>query len=217
MSDYVSVAEVKANLPESGLDLTDTTYNAVIGGIVTAISRLIDREVGRQNGYFAASPTPTVRYYDGNGMAGMWIDDAVSITELAVSDIGKLDPGDYVAWAASDFITWPYNEAPIRQIIVDRHNGTKLYFPKYRKNVRVTAIFGYSLTPPAQVKQAALIQSTRLFMRTKQAYADTGASPEVGGMTVNVGGRGIEPQLDSDVRLMLWPFKFANSVEYNDD
>jgi hypothetical protein len=216
MTDYISVAEVKASLPESGLSPTDATYDGVIGGIVTAISRLIDREVGRQDNYFAASSTATVRYYDGNGTSRLWIDDAVSVDEVAVSEVGSLTSSDYAVYAATDYIAWPYNDAPIRQIMIDRLNGTKSFFSSYRKNVRVTAVFGYSLTPPAAVKQAALIQATRLFMRTKQAYADTGASPEVGGMTINVGGRIPEPQLDNDVRIMLWPFKFANSVG-NDD
>ena len=216
MTDYVSVAEVKANLPESGFAATDSTYDAVIGSIVTAVSRLIDREVGRFDNYFVAPVTAATRYYNGTGTDRIWIDDAVSISELAVSEVGGLNSTDYTGYPSTDFITWPYNEAPIRQIMIDRLNGAQSFFPRYRKNIKVTAVFGYSSTVPDIIKQAALIQATRLFMRTKQAYADMGASAETGGMTVNVGGRVPDPQLDNDVRIMLWPFKFANSVGDDD-
>ena len=215
MADYVTVAEVKANLPESGLTPTDTTYDAVIGGIVTAVSRLIDREVGRHDNYFLPSTSGETRYYDGSGTTRLQIDDAVSISELAVSEVGGLNSTDYDVWPSTDWYNWPYNSSPIRALVVDRLNGAESHFPRYKKNVKVTGVFGYSLTTPPQVSQAALIQSTRLFMRTKQAYADNGAGAEVGQMNINIGGRMPEPRLDADVRLMLYPFMFANS--FGDD
>jgi hypothetical protein len=211
MADYVTAAEVKANLPEAGFASTDTTYDGVIGGIVTAVSRLIDREVGRGDNYFLPSTNAAVRYYDGSGKSRQWIDDAVTVSEVAVSEVGGLNSSDYAVYPTSDYFTYPYNDTPARAIVLDRLNGSQSYFPRYRKNVRVTAVFGYAAAVPALVSQAALIQSTRLFMRTKQAYADNGASGEVGQMTINVGSRrDIVPTLDNDVRAMLYPYKLEN-------
>jgi len=215
MADYCTLQEVKNQIPESGLkDSTD--YDLLIGGLITACSRLIDREVGRHDGYFYAT-TSTVRTYDGNGNVRMWIDDAVSVTKLEVSEVGGLNTTDFSEWSASDWYVHPYNDSPKRAIIIDRLNGAETSFPRYRKNIKVTGVFGHSATPPAQVRQACLIQVIRWYMRSKQAYADSGASPEVGQMTVNVGGRAAQPQLDSDVRLLLAPFIMASSIGVDDD
>jgi len=216
MANYISAADVKANLPESGFASTDATYDAVLGGIVAAVSRLIDREVGRADNYFLPSSDTATRYYDGNGRDRIWIDDAIAVDEVAVSDVGGQASTDFTVWSSSDYFLYPYNDTPTRALVIDRLNGSQSFFPRYKRNVRVTGTFGYSVAVPDLVKQAALIQSTRLFMRTKQAYADNGASPEVGQMTINVGGRAQMPQLDSDVRLMLMPYKLDNMAG-NDD
>ena len=43
MADYVTVEEIKADIPDSPLfDVTDSTYDTVLGNMVTAASRLID-------------------------------------------------------------------------------------------------------------------------------------------------------------------------------
>jgi hypothetical protein len=147
----------------------------------------------------------------------MWIDDALSVSKLEVSEIGGLNTSDYQEWSSSDWYLHPYNDSPKRAIIIDRLNGAETFFPRYRKNVKVTGVFGFSATPPAQIRQACLIQVIRWFMRSKQAYADSVASPEVGQMTINVGGRAIAPQLDSDVRLLLAPFILSNSFGVDDD
>ena len=43
MADYVTVSEIKADIPDSPLfDVTDSTYDTVLGNMVTAASRLID-------------------------------------------------------------------------------------------------------------------------------------------------------------------------------
>lgn len=202
MSDYITAAEIKANLPEAGMD---TSYDAVLASVATAVSRSIDKIVGGWDNYFAAPNTATVRYYDGNKRNELWIDDALSISEIAI-DYGA----GFEVISPLDYVTAPYNSAPIQRVIMAQS------FPRYARNIRVTAVFGYSSTPPSDVKQAALIQATRLFMRTKQAYMDGGASPEFGQTVINFGGSRYEDLLDKDVRILLRPYIFRNGIGSDD-
>jgi len=207
MADYITLADIQNHMPESGL-FASTDYDLVLAGLITSVSRLIDREVGGEPNFFASPADSAVRYYDGTGTDEQDIEPAISISELAVSEYGYLSSSDFTVWDDSDYLTAPYNRLPIRSLLVDRLNGDKLRFPNYRKAVRVTGRFGYSETPPDEIKQAATIQVIRWYMRSKQGYAASGASPEIGGTVINVNNRGgTSPRLDPDVAALLWPYK----------
>jgi hypothetical protein len=176
MADYCTVAEVKALLPESGLDV-NFDFDTMLGILVTSASRMIDKEVGVDSNYFATpSSDSSTRYYDGNGRGCVYIGDWQSVSAVAVSEEGGLASSDYTAWSSSDYITAPYNVTPIYELHVDTLNGSKLYFEPYRKAVKVTGVWGYSATPPADVALAAKIQTVRLFQRSKQMFSTSGAA-----------------------------------------
>ena len=92
MADYVTVAEIKADMPDSDLD-TLADYDAVLSEMITAASRLIDREVGGWPNYFDAPTTDATRYYDGNGEEELYIDPLVSLTSVSVAETGGLVRG----------------------------------------------------------------------------------------------------------------------------
>lgn len=211
MGDYTTVAAVKADLPDSPLfSSTDASYDAVIGSMITAASRLIDREIGRWPGFFYPSTDgDTTRYFDGGGEVEQIIDEMVSLTSIAVAESGGIDAGDYTSWTVdSDFYVWPYNYAdlgqPIQALVINR-NGSKGRWPCARKAVKVTGIFGYSYTPPSDIAQACKIQAMRWFMRAKQGYQDAGANAEIGQMVY-------VQQLDPDIREILRPYQIGNMV-----
>jgi hypothetical protein len=207
MADYITLAEVQHHMPESGL-FASTDYDLVLSGLISSVSRLIDREVGGEPNFFAPTTDNVTRYYDGSGLDEQEIEPAIAITELAVSEYGYLSSSDFTVWQSADYLTTPYNALPIRALLVDRLTGDKLRFPNYRKSIRVTGRFGYSESPPDDIKQAAMIQVIRWFMRAKQGYATNGANPEAGSITVNVNNRaGSSPRLDPDVAALLWPYK----------
>lgn len=172
---------------------------------VTAASRLIDLEVGRWEGFFYPTSDTVTRYYDGSGMDELEIDEFVSISDVSVSEQGGTASTDYTAWGSTDYFTAPYNYSangkPITKLFID-FNGSKPCFYSYRKSVKVTGIAGYSASIPAAIGLACRIQSTRWFMRAKQAYQDTGASAEIGGMKFTG-----KLELDPDIRQLLHPFK----------
>lgn len=202
MSDYCTIAEVKAVMPESPLSSsTDADIDAAIGYFIAAASRLIDRYVGQSSNYFYPSTDEETRYYDGVGSElDLMIDDCISMSSVAVSESGGISSSDYTVWTKdTDYLTIPYNSAPIYGLRINR-NGSKSGWTSYRKAVKVTGFFGYSLEPPADVKHACITQTLRWFMRAKQAFMDTGAGGQQGTMTFSA-------MLDNDVALILEPYK----------
>lgn len=209
MADYVSVAELKADLPDVDIGTLED-YDYVLAEMATSASRLIDREVGGWPNYFEPTTDGETRYFDGSGEVEQWIDPMVSLTSVSVSESGGRSSSDYTDWTEdTDFYVWPYNysslSVPIQKLVVDNDSGSKGKFYRVRKGVKVTGIFGYSSSVPEDVKQAAKIQAMRWFMRSKQSYQDTSASERLGQMLYT-------QELDPDVKRILMPYKIGNTV-----
>ena len=208
MADYCTVAEVKADIPESPLS-SSTDYDAALAIMVTDASRLIDAAVGRWPNFFYASTADETRYYDGNGEQELRIDECLSITTLSVAESAGVASTDYTDWATTDYYVHPYNytalSEPFRKLIVDVYNGSKAYFHPYRKAVKVAGVFGWSTTPPSEINRAAKIQCVRTLMRAKQGYQDAGANEAVGQMFY-------VKELDPDVKTILQKWAFFNGI-----
>lgn len=207
MADYCTTTEIKTELIETLGSSTDTTYDTLLGTLITSASRLIDGYVGRWENYFYPSTDLETRYFDGNNFGVLPIDEMVSISTLGVAELGGVQSSDYVDWSDTDYFTEPYNNTalhlPIRRIVADIENGSKSYFPARRKSVKITGIFGRSATPPDDVKQACKVQVLRYFMRSKSAYQDAGANPAMGQMFY-------VKELDPDVKMLLSKYVLEN-------
>lgn len=177
-NNYCSITEVIELMPDTGLSAGD--YDALLTVSIERASRMIDKEVGRWEGYFHPSTAYTIRYYDGNGDAELRIDEAISISEVAF-DIDYAFT--YTALGSTDWYAHPYNRTPIKSICLDLNNGEYGTFDEEPKFVRVTGVFGYSATPPADVKLACAMQAVRYFRRGLQAFRDTGAGEAQGSQT----------------------------------
>lgn len=127
---------------------------------VSGVERYIEKYTGRK---FEAPDSNTIRYYDGNGATKLAIDDLRSLTELEVA-------GD-VLTEGEDFYLWPLNaeedNEPYTHIVLIQpesrvsfnsriSTATHYVFDELQKSVKVTGKFGYSVTPPDDVKLAAL-------------------------------------------------------------
>ena len=196
MADYTTTTDVKNQLVETLGSTTDTTYDALIQSLITSSSRLIDGYLGVDDNYFYPSTDTQTRYFDGNGEDELPIGSFISISTLQVAENGT----DYITWSSTDYYFHPYNAnlkgKPYERIVIDVENGSKSYFPAWRKAVKVTGIWGYSTTPPQDVAQACIIQTLRAFMRAKSAYQDAGMNPNMGQMFY-------VRELDPDVKILL--------------
>lgn len=209
MADYCSSSDIKSDIPDSPLaSTTDTTYDTALATFITAASRLIDKEVGREPNYFASTDSQT-RYFDGSGEVTQEIDECHTLTSVAVSESGGTAAADYTAWTLdTDYYVWPYQYAalgvPICRLIAD-WNGNKIVFAPFRKALKIVGQFGYSALPPDDIKMATKIQAVRLFARAKQLYQDAGASAQTGQLIY-------AQSLDPDIKEILRGYCIGNMI-----
>lgn len=201
-NNYTTAAKVFEALPDG--NYTTPMYTIVTDLIATA-SRMFDFEVGREPGFFYPTTDEVTRYYNGSGYAEQEIDEFVSITSVSVAEEGGTSSTDYTAWAATDYIVFPYNYSsqgkPITKLIIDT-NGTKAAWYAYLKSVKIVGIAGYATSTPSPIETACRIQVARWFMRAKGGWQDVSGNDEFGrlrfkGMT----------ELDGDIKLLLHPYK----------
>lgn len=203
-NNYTTSTDAWQDVPESGYSSSDFPSSDYpnMDGLISAASRLIDREVGRWEGFFYPTTDDKTYYYDGSGNDVQDIDEFASITSVSVSEEGGVESTDYTLWSSSDYHLHPHNYAnlgkPITQLVVDIHNGTKLAFFSYRKAVKVVGIPGYSTSIPDVVALACRIQSVRWFMRGKGGYQDVSGTAENGQLFYKG-----QVKLDGDVKALL--------------
>lgn len=172
--DYVTSAELK-----SYVKISDAVDDAEIGFAITAASRAVDQHTGRQFGVVAAAQE---RFYTAcwNRRRGRWVvefDDLMSVTGFAV----MLENAQGVDVAAiTDYVLEPQNAAligePWTQLVVRPTSTTKP--TGLEGEMAITGLWGWSAVPTA-VKQATLLQASRIFTRRLSPYGIAG-SPDQG-------------------------------------
>lgn len=194
---YATLAELKASLT-----ITDNDDDALLELAINATSRMIDDFTGR---FFYANGTvnsPVERFYTAVNPFTLAVDDFVSISEIATDE--NLDKTYGTVWATSDFMVEPVNNLlrgfpQTRILAIDRY-----VWPDYLpQSCRITGVWGWPEIP-AEVSQAALIQSSRLFVRKQSPFGIAG-TPELG--TVRLSSR-----VDPDVEALLRPLKRDNGL-----
>ena len=198
---YCTIAELRTqidlNETESG-PASDAALELIINAVTAAFNVYCNRPDG-----FVASETATARTFAGQGDPWLYIDECAAITSVAVKDSPSDD--DYTAWAADDWIAFTgghdypdYNSTPYNGLIVDpdgtggyavftsgrfgysrgfRPTGTGV---RVKPTVQVTAKWGYSLTVPADIRQACITESARWFKQGEGAWGDALASADLG-------------------------------------
>jgi hypothetical protein len=162
--DYITTAELKAFRE---IELDDTVDDVQIGLAITAASRAVDRFCGRQFGsaeqdrYYVASRDPSHYYHQ-------WyadIDDIQTTDGLVVS-VDTDGSGAY-SDVLTDSILAPLNAE------ADGKPWTKIALSR-SGNVKVHATFGWT-DVPASVKQATLLQASRILMRRDAVFGIAGS------------------------------------------
>jgi len=183
---YCTLEEVKAHLGH----MTAETDDDILEDIINAVSAEIDKYCDRT--FTSSSAT---KYYDGV-QDDLLVDDLVSVTSL------KLDmDGDHVyetTLSDSDYDLLPYNESPKWLVKLSESSSYGSFAEGKTKAVEITGMWGFS-SVPEPVKQAAIIQSCRIYRLSQSGYGTEIGTPEIGVSTVYQG-------LSSDARRLLAPF-----------
>lgn len=209
---YATLAELKATIQISSVD---ATRDSVLTRLLSAAESAINGYCNRPDG-FLAQTVFSARVYTGSGEGVQRIDECIDVSLVAV----KESPEDaaYVAWAATDWLkfsgdpTMPdFNRTPYDHIMV-APGGDYTYFvsgsfsgirgfsdqviTRGAPTVQVTAKWGYAGTPPAQVKEATVLQAARWFKRGESSWADTLTNADLGVLQ-------FRQVLDPDLKAML--------------
>jgi len=187
--DYVTAAELRSYLRIG--DAVDDTQLALN---VAAASRAVDRHTHRQ---FGKVDAPEIRRYTARriGLNGCrWyveFDDLMTATGLTITtDAGAVD----------DFTLYPLNAAaegkPWTHVKVSAESTTQ---PTAEDGgVSITATWGWTAVPPP-VKQATLLQASRLSARRSSPFGVAG-SPDLGSELR------LLAKVDPDVAVVLGPY-----------
>ena len=194
---YATLAELK-----SSLTITDTSDDALLELAITSTSRMIDDFTGRFFYANGTSQSPVVRYYTPNDPWSLAVDDFVSISEIATDD--NFNQTWSTVWATSDFMVEPINNPrrgwPYTRLLATGRYVWPYYLPQACK---ITGVWGWPAVP-AEVNQACILQSARIFVRKQSPFGIAG-TPELG--TVRLSSR-----LDPDVEAFLRPMKRNNGL-----
>jgi hypothetical protein len=192
VNGYCTLVELKSGLT-SGMG---TSQDSVIERVVTAVSREIDKHCRRW--FYGISGT---RYYTPVDYAKLDIDDVGTSGSITLKTDEDGDRTYETTWASTDYDLWPYNAAPYMEIHVTPQ-GNYAWPVKVAKSVQLAAVFGYqsgtSALAPADVREACIIQSTRIFHRKDNPYGVAGNAEM--GQLIQIA------TLDPDVKLLLEPY-----------
>jgi hypothetical protein len=185
--DYCTTAELK-----SFVSISDAGDDAFLALAITAASRAVDQHTGRQFGQVAAAETRryTARW---SRPLSRWVvvfDDLQDVTGLAVTvtagtvDVFELQPVNAVK------VGKPYERLLIEPESAARPTGTE------ENEVTMLAKWGWIQPAPVAVKEATLLQGSRLFARRTSPYG-------VAGSTDFGTGLRLLSRLDPDVAVSL--------------
>jgi hypothetical protein len=191
---YATLSEVKASLR-----ITDAIDDSLLETAIESASRMIDGYTART----FSNAGSAVRNFAATDDINLIIDDAISISEVASTD----EIGDtYTVWKPTDFQLEPLNS---------RSDG--LYMPytgiravndyawpvvDQQALVRITGVWGWASVPVA-IKQATIIQSSRLYKRLDSPLGIAGFG-DMGAIRVN-------RYLDSDVEQLAMPYRIMRN------
>lgn len=183
---YCTLAEFYERYGTISAADADTARDAKIEDHIEAASRWIDNETGRQ--FFASTDT---RYFTAESSTRLKVSDLLSVTTLKTDEDG--DRTYEVTWETTDYDLMPFNYTPYQWLEVTP-NGD-YYFPLVRGGVEIAGSWGYTSTTPPAIKEACLLQASRLYMREKAVLGVAG--------TTSLGTQTVKTPKDEDIRALI--------------
>ena len=188
---YASLSEVKA-----ALRIIDTVDDSLLEMAIEAASRLIDGHTARK--FYKASGT---RYFVATDELVCEVDDLASST-ITLATSGNADGVYDIIWDTTDYqleplngeldgLPWSYTKIrAIEDYLFPILGGEAL--------IKVTGIFGWD-TIPIAVKQACIIQASRIFKRLDSPLGVAGFG--------DMGAMRVSRDLDPDVAQLVMPYR----------
>jgi hypothetical protein len=191
---YATLTDVK-----NALRITDALDDSLLETAIESSSRMIDGFTART--FFNAGSA--VRDFAATDDLNCIIDDAISVTTVQSTDeIGST----YITWDVTDYQLEPVNSRSDGLFMPFTHiravNDYAFPVVDHRALVRVTAVWGWPSVPTA-IKQATIIQASRLFKRLDSPLGVAGFG--------DLGAIRISRQLDPDVEQLAMPYRIMRN------
>jgi hypothetical protein len=192
---YATLPELKA-----WVTLDDTIDDVVAQAVLDSTSRWVDEYCDRHFWRDGATSTEVARTFGVCNWYQLDIPDLVSVLTLKTDEAG--DGTFETTWAAGDYQLWPVNRPTGRpytrvEAVAGRLFPLRYTYGSRGNRVEVTGIWGWPAVPET-VKQATLIQSSRILKRRYSPEGVAGFS-EFGAVRV--------ARLDPDVMDLLDPYR----------
>lgn len=167
MTMYCTVADVVERL-----DITASNDDPMILSLIVACSELVDRYCMWPNGAFAVE-TATTRYYDYRSVRHGVLHLDVPLADAPTTVLN----GNGATMNSLWYRLYPRNESPKSEI---RLLSSYSWLFDVDGEIAITGKFGYSLTPPAPIKEATAEYAAWSLKRYQAALQDSTANFELG-------------------------------------
>lgn len=193
---YATLAELRGFV---GIPAADTADDSTLQIALDAASAQVDGYTGRT---FNLDSGVSARYYTATDANSVTVDQLQTTVGLIVATDEARTGAYATTWTLdTDYYLAPTNApsagAPWTRLLTTI-SGTKR-FPLADRAVKVTARWGWT-SVPAGVKQATLLQSSRLWLRKNAPFGVAG-SPDLGSEVR------LLAKLDPDVEALLRPYR----------
>jgi hypothetical protein len=188
VNGYTTLAEVRTRLRVTAIE--DTSDDATLEQIVAAVSRQIDRYTGRR-----FYPTTETRYFSvPTGRQLILSDDLLVVTAITNGDGTTVPPSAYNLE--------PLNHTP-KYAVVLKQAAEVVWRGDAEGNtegvISVAGSWGFAAETPADIREACLLQSARLFKRQDAPFGVAGTNA--------VGEAVLISKFDPDVEALLKPYR----------
>jgi ribonuclease BN (tRNA processing enzyme) len=185
------------------IGLSGTSQDNNIDNAINASSRLIDQITGR---HFYKSQSVQVKYFTPDNHYILDVPDIATTTGLIVQ-LDTTDDGSHnkTITLDTDFYLKAINvtdlegdnDIPYQTLVILDKRSSERFDPDIVKNVKITATWGFNAIPDA-IKQACLLQSSRLWKRKDSPFSTYGSG--------DTGETELFQKMDPDAKTLIKPY-----------
>lgn len=207
---YCTLQDIKDAMPDNAVSTTsqyDTLVNEVIARTSRNFDKFTKRKPGAfavsadvtryfdgpsQGVYSPVYGFKAERLTSGyTGAISLYVGELAAFpTSVSVAETGQVDTGpsntggNYTLWPTSDYYPEPQNALddglPYGVLTLDILYGTHRIWYPFKRGIKIVGRFGYSTTPPDDVKQGVILMTVRLLRKAQQNYQNVATINDVG-------------------------------------
>jgi len=193
MAAYATSTDVKQYL---GINSTLTGDDTLITALILRAQTAIETHTHRT---FSSTGVTTRRFTVGMDTDGstLWFDEDLASVSTVKTNADSTAP---TTVASTEYVTLPRNETPYYGIRLRSDASPEWdYADAPEMGITVAGKWGYSTTPPADIKHACVRLASYYYQQKDAQVFDVTAMPDAGVITVPVG-------IPADVKMILQPY-----------